>query len=71
MKYFYEKDIGEELLNPSIRYTDMKKNYPIKLIDLRFQVDHITPKKIHLFEELNIDLENVNARLFAILTRHR
>ena len=29
----------------------MKNKYPIRVIDLRHQIDHITPKKIQLFEE--------------------
>ena len=49
----------------------MKNKYPIQVIDLRFQVDHISPKKIQLFEEFNTDPANVNARLFVMLIRHR
>ena len=49
----------------------MKNEDPIQLIDLRFQVDHITPKKIQLFDEFNTDPFNVIARLFVILVRHR
>ena len=29
----------------------MKNYYPIQVIDLRFQVDHNTLKKVQLFEE--------------------
>ena len=61
--------VGEELLNPFISYTDMKNKYPIQIIDLRFQVDHINPKKIGLFEEYRGATNN--ARLFMILVRHR
>ena len=39
------------------------------MIDLRFHVDHITPKKIQLFEEFSEDPDN--ERLFVILIRHR
>ena len=49
----------------------MKNKYPIQLIDLRHQVDHITPKTIQLFEKFNTDPANVNARLFVLLFRHR
>ena len=49
----------------------MKNEYPIQLIELRFQVDHITPKKIQLFEEFNTDPLNVNTRIFVIKVRHR
>ena len=47
----------------------MKYLYPIQIIDLRHQVDHITPKKIQLFEEFSED--PANERLFVILIRHR
>ena len=47
----------------------MKTKYPFQSIDLRFQVDHINPNKIQLFEE-NRGATN-NARLFMILLRHR
>ena len=47
----------------------MKTKYPIEIIDLRHQSDHITPKKIQLFLEYGADPEN--ARLFLILIRRR
>ena len=47
----------------------MKYLYPIQITDLRFQVDHITPKKIQLFEEFSED--PANEILFIILIRHR
>ena len=47
----------------------MKKNYPIEIIDLRHQSDHITPKKIQLFLEYGADPDN--ARFFLILFRRR
>ena len=47
----------------------MKNFYSIQIFDLRFQVDHITPKKIQLFEEFSENLDN--ERLFVISIRHR
>ena len=47
----------------------MKTKYPIEIIDLRHQTDHITPKKNQLFHEYGTDLDN--ARLFLILIRRR
>ena len=47
----------------------MKSNYFIQVIDLKHQVDHITPKKIQLFEEYQND--PANDRIFVILIRHR
>ena len=47
----------------------MKNKYPIPNVDLRFQVDHINPKKIQLFQE-HRDAINI-ARLFMILLRQR
>ena len=69
LKLFYKEYLGEVLLQPYISYSDMKYLYPIQITDLRYQVDHITPKKIQLFEEFSED--PANERLFIILVRHR
>ena len=66
---FFKEYIGEELMSPFISYTDMKTKYPIEIIDLSHQSDHITPKKIQLFLEYGKDPEN--ARFFLILIRRR
>ena len=69
LKLFYKEYLGEQLLNPFISYPDMRNKYPIQIIDLKYQSDHITPKKIQLFEEYR---ENPNsARLYIILIRRR
>ena len=47
----------------------MKTKYPIEIIDLRYQSDHITTKKIQLFLENGADPEN--ARFFLIIIRRR
>ena len=49
LKLFFKEYIGEELMSPFISYPDMKTKYPIQIIDLRHQSDHIAPKKIQLF----------------------
>ena len=69
LKLIYKEYIGEELLTPFISYTDMKNKYPIQVIDLRFQADHISSKKIQLFEEYR-ERPN-NARLYIIFIRRR
>ena len=69
MKKFYKDYVGEDLLNPFITYPDMKNKSPIQVIDLRFQVDHITPKKTQWFEEYRAN--PASARLFVILIRQR
>ena len=69
LKLFFKEYIGEPILNPLISYPDMKTKYPIEIIDLRHQSDHITPKKIQLFQEYDTDPDN--ARLFIILIRRR
>ena len=73
LKLFYKEYVGEELLNPFVSYPDMKTKYPIQVIDLRFQPDHITPKKIQLFEEYRAEPANNpnSARLYVILIRRR
>ena len=47
----------------------MKTKYPIRITDLRHQVDQITPQKIQLFQENGTDPDN--ARLFVKLVRRR
>ena len=69
VKIFYKEYVGEEILNPFISYPDMKTKYPIQVIDLSFQVDHITPRKIQLFGEYSVDPNN--AKLYIILIRRR
>ena len=43
IKFYFKDKIGEPILNPFIPYPDMKTKYPIEIIDLRHQPDHITP----------------------------
>ena len=69
MKNSYKENVGKELLDPFISYTDMKNKYLFQVVDLRFPVDHIIPKKIQLLEEYR-GVTN-DARLFMILIRHR
>ena len=68
LKLFYKENVGEKVFNPFISYTDMKNKYPIQVIDLRFQIDHINPKKIQLFEEYRVATNN--ARFYLVLIRH-
>ena len=68
-KLFFKEYIGEQLMSPFISYPDMKTKYPIEIIDLGHQSDHITPKKIQLFLEYGADPDN--ARFFLILIRRR
>ena len=56
-------------MNPLISYTDIKTKYPIEIIDLGYQPDHITPRKIQLFHEYSTGPDN--AGLFLILIRRR
>ena len=69
MKPFFEEYIGEPILNPLISYPNLKTKYPIEIIDLRHQLDHITPEKTQHFQENATDPDN--ARLFLILVRYR
>ena len=55
LKLFFKEYTGEQLLSPYITYPDMKTKYPIEIIDLRHQADHIKPKKIQLFLEYGDD----------------
>ena len=69
IKLFYKEYVGESMLSPFILYDKMKNYYPIQLIDLRFQVDHISPKKKRLFEEYDPNPSNTNS--YVILIKHR
>ena len=69
LKLFFKEYIGEQLMSPFISYPDMKTKYPIEIIDLRHQADHITPKKIQLFLEYGDDPDS--ARFFLIIIRRR
>ena len=66
LKLFFKEYIGEELMSPFISYPDMKTKYPIQIVDLRHQPDHISPKKIQLFQEYSADLENAKFYLIVI-----
>ena len=65
LKLFFKEYVGEELLKPFIRYTYMKNKFPIQVIVLRFQVDHIFLKKILQFQDYR-HARNF-ARIFLIL----
>ena len=69
LKMFYKEYAGEQLLSPIMSYDKTKNYYPIQIIDLRFEVDHISPKKIRLFEEY--DPNRTNTNLYVILMKHR
>ena len=69
LKLFHREYIGEPILNPFISYLDMKIKYPIELVDLTHQPDHITPKKNQVFREYGTDPDN--GRLFLLLIRRR
>ena len=69
LKIFYKEYVSKPMLNPIITYDKMKNYYPIQIIDLRFQVDHIFPKKIRLFEEYDDNPTNTN--LYIISKKRR
>ena len=69
LKLFFKDYVGEELMTSFISYRDMKTKDSIEIIDLKHQLDQITPKKIELFHEYSADPEN--DRLFLISIRRR
>ena len=69
LNLFFKEYIGEQLLSPFISYTDMKTKYPIQIVDLRHQTDHISLKRIQLFQEYSADPEN--AKFYLMLIRRR
>ena len=71
LQSFYREYVGEELMSVFISYTDMINKYPTQVIDLRHQIDHISPKKVQLFEEYKNDPVYAKKRLYVILFRHK
>ena len=69
LNLFLREYKGEPILKPLISYPDMKTKYPIEILDLRHQSDHITPEKIQILHEFGTDPDN--ARMFVILIRRR
>ena len=69
MKLFYIEDVCQSLLYPIITYDKKKTYYPIQIFDLRFQVDHTSPKKIRPFEDF--DETPVNTCVYIILMKFR
>ena len=54
LKIIYKEYVGEPMLSPIISYDKMKKYYPFQTIDLRFQVDHKSPKKSDFLKNMMI-----------------
>ena len=54
-------------MSPFISYSDVKTKYPVQIIHLRHQSDHIIPQKIQLFQEYSKDPEN--GKFYLILIR--
>ena len=60
LKLFFEEYTGEPILIPFIFHPDMKTKYPIEIIDLGHQSDHITPKKTNYFLNMVLILRTVD-----------
>ena len=69
LKLFYKEYVGEQLLSPIITHDKMKNYYPTQIFNLLFREDHISPKKIRLFEEY--DPNPVSTNLYVIFIKHR
>ena len=69
LKLYFEEYIGEPILKSFISNMDVKTKYSIGITDLRHHFDHITSKRIQLFQEYDLDPDN--ARLFLILFKRR
>ena len=51
-KLFFKEYIGEPIINPFISYPDSKTKFPIGILGLGHQPDHITSKKINYFKNM-------------------
>ena len=54
LKLFYKEYVGKPMFSPLITYDKMKDCYPFQINDLRFQVDHLSPKKIGFMKNMMI-----------------
>ena len=54
---------------PILAYDKMNIYYPLQVIDLKFQMDYVTPKKINFFEEN--DEDPIDTSLYAIVKKCR
>ena len=64
LQSLYREYVGEQLMNPFLSYTDMKNKYPIHIIDLRHQIDHISPKQFNC-------LKNIKMILLMLIKNYR
>ena len=69
LKLFFREYVDEQLLSPIISNDKLKDYSPIELLNLRFQVHHISPKKIRFSEEY--DENPVKTNLYQMLVKHR
>ena len=69
LKLIYIELVGETMLSPIIPYDKVKSWLPFEIIDLRFQADHISPKKNRFCAE-NYD-NPVKTAIYIILVKHR
>ena len=69
MNIFYKEYVGDELLSPIISRDKMKACYSMQEIDLRFYIDHLTPEKIRVFEE--IDENSFHTDFYGLIFKHR
>ena len=69
LKLFYKEDVGDQLLSLTKSYDKMKNYYPIQITDLRFQVDHMSPKIVRIFEEYDKNSTNTSTYVFLIKQR--
>ena len=69
LNLFFKDFMGEPILNLFKTHPDVKTKHPKGIMDLRHQPDHITSKKLQLFQEYAADPKN--DRFFSILFRRR
>ena len=60
VRLIYIDYAAEKLSSPIVTYLDLKKFYRIQVIGLRYQFDHMTPKKISYLENIEVLLRNLD-----------
>ena len=67
LESFYRKLFGKQMVSPTITYDKRKTYIPIRINDLKFQVDYVTPEKNF---EGNV-LAPTDTDLYDIILKHK
>ena len=68
-RLFCKVYFGDQILSLIIKHEKVKTHYPKQVIDVRFQVDYVTPKKYRPFEKHHTD--PFDTSLFVLIPKQK